>query len=95
MIQEVRVGDKLLSYDIATAQLYTDDVILMNNHENIQGICETVRFYFGKDEEVFLELQKHHLAFVRDQDGTYTEKEASKVKAGDHMLIFGEGGDGA
>ena len=63
----------------------------MNNHDNFVGTCETVRFYFDQNEKVYLELEKHHLALVRDQDGAYTETEASKVKAGDDMLIFGEG----
>ena len=91
MIEDIKVGDQVVSYDLVTCQLYMDNVILVNRHDNFTGICKTLRFYFDKDEEVSLELEKHHLALVREEDGTCTEKEASKVKPDDHMLIF-EGG---
>ena len=51
-----------------------------------------MRFYSDKDSEGFLEIERHHLAWVRQEDGACTEKEASQVRAGDHMLIFGEAG---
>ena len=87
MIEKVRVGDNILSYDLASGQSFIDKVILVNKHEKQHGICEIVRFDF--DKETSLELEKHHFALVREDDGTFTEREASKIKADDHMLIFG------
>ena len=53
LIENIEVGDKLLSCDVGTGgQLFMDDVILVNKHENVLGICKTLRIYFDKDEEV-------------------------------------------
>ena len=76
-IEDLQVGDKILSFDEATGQAFTDVVILVNKHEGYHGICETVRFFLEKDGEDFLELEKHHLALLREEDGTCTKKEAS------------------
>ena len=78
-IEDLQVGNKVLSFDEATGQAFTDDVILLNKHEGHHGVCETVRFYFEKDSKVFLELEKHHFAWVQQEDGACTEKEASQV----------------
>ena len=75
MIEHVRVGDKLLSYDHETQKPFYDDVILVNNHEYDQtGVVSTVRLFFSDDDKDFIELTHNHFALVLGQNGTYVER---------------------